>query len=138
MDFPCGSAGKESACNAGDLGSIPGLGRSPREGNGYPLQFSCLENSSDCYGPWGCKESDTTQRLSLSLWMTLKSQERKALPVPQQSASTSIWSRGSAQASESSVMGPGTWRCCHNPDRVLSFRGHAEVQCPLHLQWERA
>ena len=46
--FPCGSAGKESACNAGDLGSIPGLGRSSGEGNGYPLQYSGLENSMYC------------------------------------------------------------------------------------------
>ena len=46
--FPGGSAGKESACNAGELGSIPGLGRSPGEGNGYPLQYSGLENSLDC------------------------------------------------------------------------------------------
>ena len=46
--FPCGSAGKESACNAGDLGSIPGLGRSPGEGKGYPLQYSGLEKSMDC------------------------------------------------------------------------------------------
>ena len=45
--FPCGSDGKESACNTGDLGSIPGLGRSPREENGNPLQYSCLENSVD-------------------------------------------------------------------------------------------
>ena len=45
LSFPCGSAGKESACNAGDLGSIPGLGRSPGEGQGYPLQYSGLENS---------------------------------------------------------------------------------------------
>ena len=45
MDFPGGSDGKESACSAGDLGSIPGLGRSPEEGNGYPLQYSGLENS---------------------------------------------------------------------------------------------
>ena len=45
--FPGGSAGKESACNAGDLGSIPGLGRSPGEGKGYPLQYSGLENSMD-------------------------------------------------------------------------------------------
>ena len=44
----CGSAGKESACNAGDLGSIPGLGKSPGEGKGYPLQYSGLENSMDC------------------------------------------------------------------------------------------
>ena len=46
--FPCGSAGKESTCNARDLGSIPGLGRSPREGKGYPFQYSGLENSMDC------------------------------------------------------------------------------------------
>ena len=46
--FPCGSAGKESVCNAGDLGSIPGLGRSSGEGKGYPLQYSGLENSMDC------------------------------------------------------------------------------------------
>ena len=44
--FPCGSAGKESACNAGDLGSIPGLGRSPGDGKGYPLQYSGMET------PW--------------------------------------------------------------------------------------
>ena len=60
--FPCGSDGEESTCNAGDLGSIPGLGRSPGEGKGYPLQYSGLENSRDH------KESDTTQRLSLSLF----------------------------------------------------------------------
>ena len=46
--FPCGSAGIESTCNAGDLGLIPGLGRSPEEGKGYPLQYSGLENSMDC------------------------------------------------------------------------------------------
>ena len=48
LGFPGGSAGKEFACNAGDLGSIPGLGRSPGEGKGYPLQYSGLENSTDC------------------------------------------------------------------------------------------
>ena len=45
--FPGGSVGKESACNAGDPGSIPGLGRSPGEGNGNLLQYSCLENPMD-------------------------------------------------------------------------------------------
>ena len=45
MNFPAGSDSKESACSAGDLGSIPGLGRSPGEGNGYLLQYSCLKNS---------------------------------------------------------------------------------------------
>ena len=49
--FPGRSDGKASACSAGDLGSIPGLGRSPGEGNGNPLQYSCLENSTEC-GAW--------------------------------------------------------------------------------------
>ena len=48
LDFPCGSTGRESGCNAGNLGLIPGLGRSPGEGKGYPLQYSGLENSMDC------------------------------------------------------------------------------------------
>ena len=47
MGFPGGSDSKESACNAGDLGSIPGSERSPGAGNGYPLQYSYLENSMD-------------------------------------------------------------------------------------------
>ena len=47
LGFPCGSAGKQSTCNVGDLGLIPGLGRSPGEGKGYPLQYSGLENSMD-------------------------------------------------------------------------------------------
>ena len=52
LGFPCGSAGKESACYAGDLGSIPGLGISPEDGNGYStLQYSCLENFMD-RGGW--------------------------------------------------------------------------------------
>ena len=68
--FPDSLAGKESTCNAGDLGSIPELGRSPGEGNGYPLQYSCLENprgqrSLQGYSPWGCKELDTTEQLSI-------------------------------------------------------------------------
>ena len=69
--FPGGSDGKESTCNAGDLGLIPGLGRSPGEANGNPLQYSCLENvhgqrSLVGCSPWGCKESDTTECLSIS------------------------------------------------------------------------
>ena len=51
MGFPCGSPGKESACNVGDTGSVPGLGRSTGEGKGYPLQYSNLELSMDCIVP---------------------------------------------------------------------------------------
>ena len=47
-DFPCDSAGKESTCSAGDLGSIPGLGRAPGKGKGYPLQYPGLHNSMNC------------------------------------------------------------------------------------------
>ena len=50
--FPCDLAGKESACNVRDLGSVPGLGRSPGEVNGYPLQYSGLENSMACIVHW--------------------------------------------------------------------------------------
>jgi len=55
MGFPYGSAGKESTCNVGDLGSIPGLGRSPGEGKGCPLQYSGLENPMDYIGVAKCK-----------------------------------------------------------------------------------
>ena len=64
LGFPCCSAGKESAHNAGDLSSIPGLGRSPGEGKGCQLQYSGLENSID--SSWGRKDSDTTEQISLS------------------------------------------------------------------------
>ena len=108
MSHPGSSAGKESAYNAGDSGSMSGLGRSPREGIGYPLQYSwaflvaqLVKNLPAVWGTWvqplgwkdflekemvptpfsipawripwiihGCKESDTTEQLSLSLWGT--------------------------------------------------------------------
>ena len=62
--FPGGSDGEESAHNPGDLGSIPGSGRSSGEGNGYPLQDSCLENSMERGDWWGLKESDTSEGLT--------------------------------------------------------------------------
>ena len=63
LGFPCGSAGKESTLNAGDLGLIPGLGRSPKGGKGYPFQYSGLEKSMDCI-VHGVTKSDKTERLS--------------------------------------------------------------------------
>ena len=69
MDFPFGSDGKESACKAEDPGSVPGSGRPPGEGSGYPLQYSCLENSTIRGTSWaavhgGHKKSDTTEQLT--------------------------------------------------------------------------
>ena len=70
LGFPGGSDITESACNAGDLDLMSGLGRSPGEGNGNPLQYSCLENpqgqrSLVGYSPWVLKESDMTEGLTL-------------------------------------------------------------------------
>ena len=62
IDFPGASDSKDSACNAGDLGSLPGLGRSPGEGNGNPLQYSCLENPMDRGACWA-----TVHRIAKSL-----------------------------------------------------------------------
>ena len=62
LGIPCGSAGEESTCNAEDLGLILGLGRTPGEGNGYPLQYSGLENSMDSVA-----HGDMTERLLLKL-----------------------------------------------------------------------
>ena len=72
MGFAVVSDSKESSCNAGDSGSSPGLGRSPWEGNGYPLQYSCLEESTDREVQWatvhGVAELDMTKWLTLSLF----------------------------------------------------------------------
>ena len=73
LGFPGGSDGKEPACSAGDLGSIPGSGRSPGGGNGHPLQYSWLEDPMDRRA-WrvmvrGVAESDMTEQPTLSLWI---------------------------------------------------------------------
>ena len=90
MLFPGGSDSKVSAHNAGDPGSIPGLGRSPGEGSGNPLQYSCLENSVDGgawlgYSPWGRKESETTECIHFTLFLgdqdLLKKEKRQPKPL---------------------------------------------------------
>ena len=69
--FPGGSSGKESACNAGDLALIPGLGRSPGEGKGYPLQYFALENSMDCILHGVAKSRTQLRKFHfISLWTT--------------------------------------------------------------------
>ena len=67
LGFPGGSAGKEFASNAGDLGLIPGLGRSPGEGKGFPTPLFWPGEFHELYSPWGRKELDTTEQLSLSM-----------------------------------------------------------------------
>ena len=76
LGFLGGSDGKGSACNVGDLGLIPGLGRTPGEGHGNPLQYSCPENPHGQrtlagYSPWGYKESDMTKQLSTAHYLRL-------------------------------------------------------------------
>ena len=89
--FPGGSEAKASAYNAGDVGSIPGSGRSPGEGNGNPLQYSCLENPMDG-GAWqatlvhGHKESDTTEQLHFTVsihWVSNPTVNMRTLPLLQ-------------------------------------------------------
>ena len=71
-DFPSGSDGRESACNAGDMALIPGSGRPTGERNGYPLQYSCFKSHGQRslvgYSPRGCKESDVIERLTHVIW----------------------------------------------------------------------
>ena len=86
LGFPGGSDGKESTCNAGDLGSIPQLGRSPGGGQSNPLQYSCLENphgqsSQVAYSPWSCKDSDPTGQLSIQ-HTDIKYLWSEAKPIP--------------------------------------------------------
>ena len=80
--FPSGSVVKNLPANAGDLGSIPGSGRSPEEGSGNPLQYSCLGNPMDRGAwwttvPWGCKQSNTTERLN-SNWYIYRCNNMRA------------------------------------------------------------
>ena len=70
LSVPDGSAGKEPACNVGDPGSIPGLRRSFGEGNGYPLQYSCLENFKD-RGAWGAAVHGVAKRNSIMYTITI-------------------------------------------------------------------
>ena len=105
-----GIDGKESACNAGGLGSILGLGRSPGEGNGNPLQYSCLENlhgqrSLVGYSPWGHKESDTTEWLTLLLLYNIKGRDL-------------VWGWGHAVCEACLA-----WPCCHVKNFDFKPRG---------------
>ena len=93
--FADGPDGKESTCNAEDLDLIPGLGRSPGEGHGSPLQYSCLENphgqrSLVSYSPWGCKGLDTSGRRSVAHSTVIAESYHKLTPGPTKGGRHSI------------------------------------------------
>ena len=81
LHTPDSSVGEESTCNVGDLGSIPGLGRSPGEGKDYHSSILAWRTP---WTPWGHNESDTIEQLSLSLWASLVAQMVKNLPAMQE------------------------------------------------------
>ena len=73
--FPGGSSGKESSCNTGDLGSVPGFGRSPGEGNGYPLHYSGLENSMDCIVHGITKNQTCLSNFHFSIYVKIENRQ---------------------------------------------------------------
>ena len=96
LGFLGSSAGKESACNEWDPGSIPGLGRSPGGGHGNPLQYSCLENphgqrSLVGYSPWGCRKSGMTERLITAQHSTAQGYKNCYHTVPVLEKLTDQW-----------------------------------------------
>ena len=118
LGFPGGSEGKESACDAGVLGSIPGLGRSPGGGHGNPLQYSCLENphgqrSLVGYSPWGCKESDMIEWLRTALFyiFLLLSDSKASAYNAGDPASIPGWGRSSGEGNGNPLQYP----CLENP-----------------------
>ena len=92
MCFAGGSENKASACSAGDLGSIPGSGRSPAEGNGNPLQYSCLENPVDRVSWWAAVHGITKSQTQLSDWAHTRHQQCIRLPLAQYSRPYLPWS----------------------------------------------
>ena len=119
LGFPCGSAGKESACNVGDLGSTPGFGRSPGEGKGYPLQYSGLENSMNCI-VHGVTESDTTEQLSHSSFRAVSQEAgvslvaqwiRIRLPAQGTRVQSSVW-EDSTFCGQPSLLAPQLLSSC--------------------------
>ena len=119
--FPGISGSKQSACNARDLGSIPGSGRSPEEGNSYSLQYSCLENPMDTslagYSPLGHKGWDTTEATNTTYW--LASQVALVVKNPPANAAGDVRDSGSVPrlgwASWERNGNPLQYSCLENP-----------------------
>ena len=132
--FPGGSNGEESACNVRDLGSIPGLGRSPGEGNGNPLQYSCLENLVDRGAWWatvhGVAKTDTTEWLTLSLYTEhllcfwIFSWSKESLGLPKQYVVEFLLNK----------WGSVKWNDSCKATQVLTLRGGTRVTRTIWLQ----
>ena len=108
--IPGSSAGKESTCNAGDLGSIPGLGRSPAGGHDNPLQYSCLEHPHEQrslagYSPWSHKELDTTELKWLSVWACMNTPP----PQPHNTTHKTEWGVCPTQGKDTVEMWGSLW-----------------------------
>ena len=130
MGSPGGSDSKESTLNAGDLGLIPGLGRSPGGAHGNPVQYSCLENSrgqrslAGCC-PWGHKESDTTEWLSTSQKYWGKVLIFMSLAHPCEGRRTSLVSE---------IGGKTSYSTCPNQAKLYSILSQMyKLQVSIHL-----
>ena len=140
--FPGGSDGKESVCNAGDLGSVPGLRRSPGEGNGYPLHYSGLENSMDrgawqARDPWDLKESDMTEWLpehSLNLEASLVAEMVKSPLACNAGDLGSIL--GSGRSPGGGHGNPFQYSCMENPMDRVCIHTYIHIYIYQHQRWE--
>ena len=136
LGFPCGSAGKESAYNAGDLGSIPGLGRSPGEGKGYPLQYSGLQNSMACIVPRVVKSQTRLSDFHLLHLTNIKRQWKLLTSHFPGTAEGQCHHSGDPWTRKAQRMGPlGTV-----PDPLSPFTEHTERFCSpasLHRDFHR-
>ena len=128
LGFPGGSASKESAHNAGDLGSIPGLGRSPGEGKGYPLQYSGLENSMDCIVHGVTKSWTQLSKFHLTFGdpcsachrgLVASFCEQPQVPHPPRPSSWSLLTV--IQLTYHLPHGPGSWECWEEFKRLQSW-----------------
>ena len=117
--FPCGSAGKECTCKVGDLGSIPGLGRSPG-GNGNPLQYSCLENSMDCIVHRVAKTRTQLSDFHFTFLRGLLS------------AKHSLGVGGGVKVSELLSLPPASLLAPPSPGKVLFLGNLSQPHCPLY------
>ena len=121
FSFPCGLAGKECSCNAGDLGSIPELGRSPGEGKGYPLQYSGLENSMDCIVHEVAKSQTRLRNFHFQIGHSFSSKEQVSLISCLQSSSAVILEPPKIKYLTVSIVSPSLCHEMMGPDAMILY-----------------